>query len=210
MSKIQQLIFYLCNLTIEDRLFTRLFHSVSMIFAWVLLESVSYPHQSKNLFDENIYAGQEVVPHSAKAVDDQISNRKKNTFSVNILSIDGLRVDQKIKSKENSTKPSGATDLSEDLSEYLVMVKKKIEENRYYPPADQSAGHTALITLRLILDATGKTLVKQIINSSIYPSLNQATLESIARAEPFPPFPREISEKQLTIEFGLDYCLECN
>ena len=67
-----------------------------------------------------------------------------------------------------------------------------IERNKAYPPAAQGRGETGVVQLAFSIDRQGRVLASRVVRSSGHASLDQETLATVHRAQPFPPPPAEL------------------
>jgi protein TonB len=67
-----------------------------------------------------------------------------------------------------------------------------IERNKAYPPAAQARGETGVVQLAFSIDRQGRVLASRVVRSSGHASLDQETLATVHRAQPFPPPPAEL------------------
>ena len=67
-----------------------------------------------------------------------------------------------------------------------------IERNKAYPPAAQARGETGVVQLAFSIDRQGHVLASQVVRSSGHAALDQETLATVRRAQPFPPPPADL------------------
>jgi protein TonB len=67
-----------------------------------------------------------------------------------------------------------------------------IERNKAYPPAAQARGETGVVQLAFSIDRQGRVLASQVVRSSGHATLDQETLATVRRAQPFPPPPADL------------------
>jgi protein TonB len=67
-----------------------------------------------------------------------------------------------------------------------------IERNKSYPPAAQAHGETGVVQLAFSIDRQGRLLSSQVVRSSGHPALDQETLATLRRAQPFPSPPADL------------------
>jgi protein TonB len=67
-----------------------------------------------------------------------------------------------------------------------------IERNKAYPPAAQARGETGVVQLAFSIDRQGHVLASQVVRSSGHAALDQETLATVRRAQPFPPPPVDL------------------
>lgn len=81
----------------------------------------------------------------------------------------------------------------EMLSLYLRQIVDHVEKNLHYPGVSRTRREQGTTTVRLTLDAHGKVVAAALQARSGYRALDEEALAVIKRAEPFPPFPAELS-----------------
>jgi protein TonB len=67
-----------------------------------------------------------------------------------------------------------------------------IERNKAYPPAAQARGETGVVQIAFSIDRQGRVLSSQVVRSSGHPALDQETLATLRRAQPFPSPPADL------------------
>lgn len=81
----------------------------------------------------------------------------------------------------------------EMLSLYLRQIVDHVEKNLRYPGASRTRREQGTTTVWLTLDPRGKVLAATLEGRSGYRALDDEALSVLRRAEPFPPFPAELS-----------------
>jgi protein TonB len=87
------------------------------------------------------------------------------------------------------------------------MVRKKIEENRRYPPWARRNGWQGKVVLDFVIRSDGHLGGVEVVESSGHRLLDQVEKEAIQRANPFPPLPRE-GKKSLQLRVPIVFQLE--
>lgn len=132
-----------------------------------------------------------------------------NFFSVKLIAA-GERFRASIQ-KANFTKQShsgggNTTELSGDLlaqkANYEMLLASQIEKHRYYPPMALRLQREGVPVVKLCLGRKGELLELSLEKSSGEKILDEAALDIIARAQPFPPLPEEYS--RYLEQMGLD------
>ncbi len=95
-----------------------------------------------------------------------------------------------------------------DLEAYQEMLRARVERVKRYPPAAKRRHEEGRVTLHFSLGPDGRLLELKVAASSRSPDLDQAALEAVRRAAPYPPLPAELARKgrlalALTIAFEL-------
>jgi protein TonB len=68
----------------------------------------------------------------------------------------------------------------------------QIERNKSYPPSAQRRGEKGVVELAFSIDRDGHVLSSEVVKSSGYPALDQETLATVRRAQPFPLPPADM------------------
>jgi len=92
-----------------------------------------------------------------------------------------------------------------EYAEYFLSVKKKIEENWYYPSEaviDRLGGNTLA---RFTLLPSGELESVAVISSSGAPILDAASIGALKLAKPFKPFPAKLKKKRIHIILNFSY-----
>jgi len=97
---------------------------------------------------------------------------------------------------------------SEAMLRYQDMVKQRIEGGRRYPEWAKEQGIEGVAYLRFIVLANGNGREIKLIHSSGSKILDQEAIDTIKRASPFPPFPKEIANSSIQMEVSLVFTLK--
>jgi len=65
----------------------------------------------------------------------------------------------------------------------------QVERHKGYPASARARHETGIAELAFTLDRNGKVLSSRVVRSSGIPSLDQETIDTVRRAQPFPPPP---------------------
>jgi protein TonB len=65
-------------------------------------------------------------------------------------------------------------------------ISLQLERNKSYPPAARDHGQKGVVELAFSIDREGRVLSSRIVKSSGYPALDQESLATVQRAQPFP------------------------
>ncbi|MDL1957739.1 MAG: energy transducer TonB [Candidatus Desulfofervidus auxilii] len=110
--------------------------------------------------------------------------------------------------KFNNINKNSAKEKTSPISYYLQLVKQKIEKNKRYPLLARNKGIEGEVLLKFEILKNGKVKSIKIVKSSHYQILDKAAIESIKKANPFPPFPKELKENSLIINISLRFELK--
>jgi len=110
--------------------------------------------------------------------------------------------------KFNNINKNSAKEKTSPISYYLQLVKQKIEKNKRYPLLARNKGIEGEVWLKFEILKNGKVKNIKVVKSSHYQILDKAAIESIKKANPFPPFPKELKENSLIINISLRFELK--
>lgn len=89
---------------------------------------------------------------------------------------------------------------TEDLMKsFLDTVRKKIESKKRYPESAKLAGIEGRSRVKLVILKNGTLENVEIIESSGHKTLDEAALQSVRDAEPFPPIPEGINKEKIEV-----------
>lgn len=83
------------------------------------------------------------------------------------------------------------------LSSYQAQVLAHLQRYRIYPAAAKRAGLRGTATVRFTLSANGQVIAASLAAGSGAAALDQAALDMVRRASPFPPFPPDLHRTRL-------------
>lgn len=98
--------------------------------------------------------------------------------------------------------------LQEALLCYQDRVKQRIEEAKRYPIFAKRQGIEGAVHLSFTVLFNGRSKDIKIVRSSDSKILDEEAIETIKRAGPFPPFPKEINRDFILMEVVLIFNLE--
>lgn len=102
-------------------------------------------------------------------------------------------------------KPNMQVDIhSENLMKnFLDIIRKKIESKKKYPEAAKLAGIEGRSGIKLVILRNGRLESVDIIESSGNKILDEAAVQSVRDAEPFPPIPEETNQEKIEMSIYL-------
>lgn len=83
---------------------------------------------------------------------------------------------------------------------YFNLLARTLAEKKRYPGISRRRGEQGVVQLFFIVIRDGQIREARIENSSGYPRLDEAVLEMLNQAQPLPPFPDDMSQKQLEVK----------
>jgi protein TonB len=81
-------------------------------------------------------------------------------------------------------KPSAA-----QIASWHRRIAQQVERHKGYPPSAQARHETGTAQLAFTLDRSGKVVASRIVRTSGFAALDQETIDTVRRAQPFPSPP---------------------
>lgn len=89
--------------------------------------------------------------------------------------------------------------------EYQARVSSRIQRKQLYPEAYRTRLLRGRVRVKFTIHSDGHITDVSIVQSSGYPLMDQAALEAVEKAAPFPPFPPGIDLPQYIIKMSLNF-----
>ena len=89
--------------------------------------------------------------------------------------------------------------------DYLWGVVRKISQHRYYPKSSRENSEEGVVVARITVSREGRLIDVAVARSSGYPTLDNALIEVIRQAAPYPPLPSDMSGDRHTFLLPLNY-----
>ncbi|MCG2713958.1 MAG: energy transducer TonB [Candidatus Omnitrophica bacterium] len=96
----------------------------------------------------------------------------------------------------------------EAMLRYQDMVKQRIEETRRYPLWAKRQGIEGIVYISFTVLSNGSSQDIKIVRSSGSKILDEEAVETIKRANPFPPMPKEISVSFVHMEVSIVFIFQ--
>ncbi|MBP8925913.1 MAG: energy transducer TonB [Pseudomonadales bacterium] len=97
--------------------------------------------------------------------------------------------------------------LARNVRGYFGQIAGWIDANKDYPVECKKARQQGTVVVKFTLGRNGELLASAIKQSSGHTRLDQAALDTLARAAPFPPIPDFVGRDTLSIAVPIDYTL---
>ncbi|MDO6784697.1 energy transducer TonB [Neptunomonas phycophila] len=94
------------------------------------------------------------------------------------------------------------------LQSYNALLQAKLAKYKRYPIASRRRGEEGEVRLHFVVDRSGKVLEHSIKGSSGSKRLDDAVLKMLKKAQPFPPFPDEITASQMSYNIPVGFYLK--
>ena len=124
-------------------------------------------------------------------------NYYANTF------IPKLRTIEKIKISKNNIK----IDFEKLWSEYSYLIRMRVASAKIYPQSAREKNQQGKATLSLKLGKDGSVLKVSIGNSSGYEVLDQAAIDAIKDAAPYPQIPEKLNKQYVLLKLPISFIL---
>jgi periplasmic protein TonB len=96
----------------------------------------------------------------------------------------------------------GTSDFSSS-STYLEIVKLRIEKHKKYPEAAKRNHHEGSVGLRFVITLDGGIKDVEVVKSSQNSSLDQAALQALEKAAPFPKPPARFFKEEVSLQISI-------
>jgi protein TonB len=90
-----------------------------------------------------------------------------------------------------TTAPPRAHASRAEIESWKGDISKQLELHKSYPPFARAHGETGVVELAFSIDREGHVISSKIVKSSGYTALDQETMATVQRAQPFPVPPRD-------------------
>lgn len=107
-----------------------------------------------------------------------------------------------------ATAPGNAPVPSNAVPTWQGLLLARLEQAKRYPEAARMRRQQGVVMLRFTMDRTGRVLTAKIDKSSGYDALDQETLDLIARAQPLPAPPAEMSANPIELIVPIEFTLK--
>jgi len=94
------------------------------------------------------------------------------------------------------------------LSRYISRVRTKIERRKYYPASSRRMKEEGTVTVSFLLTSAGDLVTLSVASSSGFPDLDDAALDAVRKASPYPPFPATLGTARLALKVPITYELK--
>jgi len=109
---------------------------------------------------------------------------------------------------EVGTELSGTPGNNPALTRYIARVRTRIEQRKYYPPSSRRMKEEGTVTVSFLLSHTGELVTLSVASSSGFPSLDDAALDAVRSASPYPPFPKSLTATRLALKVPITFELK--
>ncbi len=89
--------------------------------------------------------------------------------------------------------------------EYLILLNQRIQDFKQYPSLARSQHLQGVVRIQFVLQADGTIRNIEILRSSRHRSLDDAAVDAIRRAEPFPAPPADLLKSPVTLKVTIQF-----
>ena len=133
----------------------------------------------------------------------KLRGNDKKPASLNTMAIGGYKFLDNKTSMLEKPKVNIVEDNGESLRQFLTLVRKKIESKKKYPMSAKNAGIEGRSEVKLTILKDGQLEKVEVIDSSGSEILDNAALESVRNAVPFPPIPPDLRKDKIEMSIYL-------
>jgi protein TonB len=91
---------------------------------------------------------------------------------------------------------------------YKTKVQRKLERSKKYPPSARNAKMEGTVTVRFTINRAGQVVQSQMVKSSGFPILDDEVMALLRRVNPFPEFPKEMTDSSITLTAPIRFSLK--
>jgi periplasmic protein TonB len=91
------------------------------------------------------------------------------------------------------------------LNRYILKIRDRIEKKKKYPRVARINDEEGTTTVSFLIDSSGSVVVMKVVLSSGYQTLDDAALNTILKASPYPPIPARLNRKKLNLKVPIKY-----
>lgn len=121
---------------------------------------------------------------------------------------------KKVVKKINQPKPSQKQQaaqtvkqdsINDEIRSYIQKITRLINQQKSYPRISRINREEGIVRVKITINRSGQVNSHFINQSSTYERLNEASLEAIQRAAPFPSLPASYNASQIQIEVPINF-----
>ncbi len=96
-------------------------------------------------------------------------------------------------------------DAGEIISDYISKVRYRIEKEKRYPKKSLIRKEEGTVMVSFLLNSSGSLLSAEVFSSSGFEGLDDAAIETVMGASPYPPFPKRLKRDRLSLKVPIKY-----
>lgn len=91
------------------------------------------------------------------------------------------------------------------ISDYISKVRYRIEREKRYPKKSLIGKEEGTVMVSFLLNSSGSLLSAEVFSSSGFEGLDDAAIETVMGASPYPPFPKKLKRERLSLKVPIKY-----
>jgi protein TonB len=91
---------------------------------------------------------------------------------------------------------------------FAALIREKIASAKTYPASSRQAGHEGKVLVAFVLSKDGHVLDASIQRTSSHEKLDDAALEAVKKASPFPPIPEKLRRESMSFKLPISFNLK--
>lgn len=103
--------------------------------------------------------------------------------------------------------PAPVTDMAAEDA-YKALLRGRIDAHKRYPPLSRRMGEEGTVVVSFRLNADGEISQLSVVKGSGSERLDEAALEAVRQAAPFPPFPEGVKRTSWSFSLPLQFALD--
>ncbi len=92
-----------------------------------------------------------------------------------------------------------------NAADYYTQMTRRLGQYRYYPKSALDAQQEGRVVVRILIGRDGRLIDAQVEQSSGWPAIDAAEVDTVRRAAPFPPFPLGMAGETATFRSSVTY-----
>ncbi len=92
-----------------------------------------------------------------------------------------------------------------NAADYYTQMTRRLGQYRYYPKSALDAQQEGRVVVRILIGRDGRLIDAQVEQSSGWPAIDAAEVDTVRRAAPFPPFPLGMAGETATFRSNVTY-----
>jgi protein TonB len=110
---------------------------------------------------------------------------------------------------ETGPAPYGPAARADFLAGYAGIIRERIDRRKDYPYQARRQEQEGTVEVRFALSRNGRLLCDPVAEKKCrHPRLNAAALEAVRNAQPYPAFPPEIPDAELSFVIAISFSLK--
>jgi protein TonB len=110
---------------------------------------------------------------------------------------------------DSATAPGGENSREDPLARYIMMIRSLIDSRKEYPYQARRQEQEGTVLIRFTLSRQGYLIGEPVVEKkSRWRILDESALRAVQDAAPYPPFPGEAAEEQISFQVAVSFALQ--